>query len=67
MTPTMTDVGARAGVSAATVSGTLDHPEQVCESRRDRVRLAVAELGYVLNLDARRLRVGASAIHEEGR
>jgi LacI family transcriptional regulator len=55
---TMADVGARAGVSKATVSRTINRPDIVCAPVRYRVWRAIAELDYVLNIDAQRLRIG---------
>jgi LacI family transcriptional regulator len=54
------DVAALAGVSTATVSNTLNHPEQVATATRDRVERAMAELNFVKNASARQLRVGRS-------
>lgn len=50
------DVAARAGVSPATVSNALNHPERVSETTRMRVQDAIEELGYVRNDAARQLR-----------
>ena len=50
------DVAARAGVSPATVSNALNHPDKVSEATRERVQEAIAELGYVRNDAARQLR-----------
>lgn len=50
------DVAARAGVSPATVSNALNHPEKLSEATRERVRTAIEELGYVRNDAARQLR-----------
>lgn len=50
------DVAARAGVSPATVSNALNHPEKVSPATRDRVEAAIRELGYVRNDAARQLR-----------
>lgn len=50
------DVAARAGVSPATVSNALNHPERVSESTRLRVQEAIEDLGYVRNDAARQLR-----------
>lgn len=54
------EVAARAGVSVGTVSNVLNRPELVAETTRSRVRLAIDELGYVLNDSARQLRAGRS-------
>jgi DNA-binding LacI/PurR family transcriptional regulator len=50
------DVAARAGVSAATVSRTLNGDIRVDPELQDRVQAAVSELGYRRNLLARNLR-----------
>lgn len=52
----VTDVAARAGVSPATVSNALNHPDKVSAKTRERVRQAIEELGYVRNDAARQLR-----------
>lgn len=54
------DVAARAGVSPATVSNALNHPEKVSPPTLQRIREAIDELGYVRNDAARQLRVGTS-------
>ncbi|GAA1558813.1 LacI family DNA-binding transcriptional regulator [Dactylosporangium maewongense] len=55
---TMADVGARAGVTARTVSNVLSGHTSVRPETRDRVLRAVDELGYRLNTSARSLRTG---------
>ncbi|MFD5822421.1 LacI family DNA-binding transcriptional regulator [Nesterenkonia xinjiangensis] len=50
------DVAAHAGVSPATVSNALNHPEKVSSATRERVLSAIDELGYVRNDAARQLR-----------
>ncbi|GMQ93409.1 MAG: LacI family DNA-binding transcriptional regulator [Acidimicrobiia bacterium] len=55
--PTMRDVGRRAGVSAMTVSRVLSG-KSVADETRERVRAAVAEMGYRRNEVARSLRKG---------
>lgn len=50
------DVATRAGVSPATVSNALNHPEKVSPLTRERVQAAIEELGYVRNDAARQLR-----------
>ncbi|GAB3194337.1 LacI family DNA-binding transcriptional regulator [Nesterenkonia suensis] len=50
------DVAAHAGVSPATVSNALNHPEKVSSATRERVLAAIDELGYVRNDAARQLR-----------
>lgn len=54
----MADVGARAGVTARTVSNVLSGSVAVRPETRDRVLRAVDELGYRLNTSARSLRTG---------
>jgi len=49
---TITAVATHAGVSAITVSRYFNQPEQVSPERRERIALAVNELGYVPNLVA---------------
>ncbi|MEU7427588.1 LacI family DNA-binding transcriptional regulator [Streptomyces sp. NPDC040750] len=53
--PTLEAVAARAGVSRATVSRVVNGGDGVRESLAERVRQAVAELGYVPNQAARSL------------
>ena len=45
--PTLIDVARAAGVSSATVSAAMNHPEVVQESTRARIAASVADLGYV--------------------
>ena len=52
---TILDVSRKAGVSTATVSRVLNHPDMVDEKTRDLVRLASEELGYRPNRIARDL------------
>lgn len=52
----VSDVAHRAGVSPATVSNALNHPEKVSPRTRERVHAAIEELGYVRNDAARQLR-----------
>src|SRR5262245_2615109 len=59
-TANIRDVALRAGVSIATVSNVLNHPEQVASATRKRVLDAIATLGYVRNDSARQLRAGRS-------
>ncbi len=54
--PLLRDVAARAGVSPATVSRTLNGDSRVDPELQDRVRAAVEELGYRRNMLARNLR-----------
>lgn len=58
--PSVHDVAARAGVSLATVSNVMNHPERVRESTAARVHAAVAELGWTPNRNARALVSGTS-------
>ena len=44
---TLNDVAKAAGVSVSTVSRALNHPERVRETTRQRVLLAIDDLGYV--------------------
>ena len=46
---TLSDVAARAGVSAVTVSRALRKPEMVSADLRARITAAVRELGYIPN------------------
>lgn len=55
---TMAHVGARAGVTARTVSNVLAGRTHVRPETRDRVMRAVEELGYRMNTSARGLRTG---------
>ena len=52
---TLAAVAAQAGVSTMTASRALNHPDQVSEPVRARVRSAAAALGYVPNRAARAL------------
>jgi LacI family transcriptional regulator len=55
------DVAARAGVSVGTVSNALNRPQKVAPESLERIRAAIAELGYVRNDAARVLRAGRSS------
>ncbi|WP_454293633.1 LacI family DNA-binding transcriptional regulator [Salana multivorans] len=55
---TMHDVARAAGVSVMTVSNVLNGRPRVGPETRERVLAVVEELGYVLDLNARRLRTG---------
>jgi LacI family transcriptional regulator len=52
------DVARRAAVSVGTVSNVLNRPELVSAARRESVRRAITELGFVPNESARHLRRG---------
>lgn len=54
------DVAERAGVALGTVSNVLNRPDKVAPSTRERVRLAIDELGFVRNDAARQLKAGRS-------
>jgi LacI family transcriptional regulator len=54
------DVARLAGVSPATVSNAMNHPEKVSPATRDRVHAAIAELGFVRNSAAHQLRRGTN-------
>ncbi|UGY94682.1 LacI family DNA-binding transcriptional regulator [Streptomyces gobiensis] len=56
------DVARRAGVSVGTVSNVINRPEMVAEETRERVQIAICELGYVRSESARQLRAGQSRI-----
>ena len=55
------DVALLAGVSVGTVSNVLNKPDEVSPDSLARVQRAIAELGYVRNDAARRLRAGVSS------
>lgn len=54
------DVALKAGVSPATVSNVLNHPDKVSAKTRERVMVAIESLGYVRNDAARQLRAGTN-------
>jgi LacI family transcriptional regulator, galactose operon repressor len=54
------EVAKRAGVSLGTVSNVLNRPEIVADETRERVKSAIAEIGFVRNGSARQLRAGTS-------
>lgn len=56
--PTITDVANKAGVSTTTVSYTISGKRYVSEKLKERVQLAMKEVGYTPNTLARSLRVG---------
>lgn len=57
---TMAQIAAVAGVSVATVSKVINQRTDVAPATRERVELALAQQGYVLNRAARSLRRGQS-------
>lgn len=60
---TLIEVAKRAGVSPATVSNAINSARYVDTETKKRIDKAIADLGYVPNLKARRLRTGkANAI-----
>ena len=60
--PSIHTVAARAGVSPATVSNVLNRKASVSPAYADRVKAAVAELGYVADQHAARLRSGRHSL-----
>lgn len=56
--PRISDVASRAGVSTATVSRALSNPELVRPATQQRIRAAIAALGYVPDGSARALASG---------
>ncbi len=62
MAVTIRDVAALAGVSPATVSRVLNADDRVAPELRERVRTAVAKLGYRPNSQARSLRTRATKV-----
>ncbi|WP_448808542.1 LacI family DNA-binding transcriptional regulator [Agromyces bauzanensis] len=60
MAASIRDVAQRAGVSVGTVSNVLNRPGDVSADSIRRVHEAIAELGYVRNDAARKLRAGVS-------
>ncbi|MEV4350249.1 substrate-binding domain-containing protein [Actinoplanes sp. NPDC049596] len=59
---TIATVARHAGVSRQTVSNVLNTPDVVREETRERVREAIAELGYRVNQAARQMRTGRSRL-----
>jgi LacI family transcriptional regulator len=60
MAVSVREVAALAGVSVGTVSNVLNRPEKVADETVERVRVAIAQLGFVRNDAARQLRAGRS-------
>ncbi|WP_425955492.1 LacI family DNA-binding transcriptional regulator [Xylanimonas sp. McL0601] len=59
---TMRDVAARAEVSVKTVSNVVNGYPYIRESTREKVEVAIAELGFHVNLSARNLRRGRTGL-----
>ncbi|GCF07553.1 LacI family DNA-binding transcriptional regulator [Dictyobacter arantiisoli] len=59
---TIVDVADEAGVSYATVSRVINNKDHVSPEKRERVLRAMAQLGYVANLQARSLAGGSSHV-----
>jgi DNA-binding LacI/PurR family transcriptional regulator len=59
---TIATVAERAGVSRQTVSNVINTPQVVRPETRDRVREAIASLGYRVNQAARQMRTGRSRL-----
>ena len=62
MAVTLHDVARAAGVSIKTVSNVINNFEHIRPTTRQKVQLAIDELGYRLNLSARSLRSGRSGV-----
>lgn len=58
----MHDVAAQAGVSIKTVSNVVNGYQYIRPSTREKVEVAIADLGYQLNISARNLRRGRTGI-----
>ncbi len=58
---TSRDVAAASGVSQATVSNVINHPDLVAPETRERVREAMDKLDFVVHQPARLLRAGRAA------
>jgi LacI family transcriptional regulator len=59
---TISDVAEWAGVSVGTVSNVVNRPERVADATRERVRDAIAKLGWVPNGSAATLRAGRATL-----
>ncbi|HEX4716164.1 MAG TPA: LacI family DNA-binding transcriptional regulator [Ktedonobacteraceae bacterium] len=59
---TIVDVADEAGVSYATVSRVINNKDHVSPEKRERVLQAMAQLGYVANMQARSLAGGESRV-----
>lgn len=59
---TIVDVADEAGVSYATVSRVINNKDHVSPEKRERVLRAMAQLGYVVNMQARSLAGGESRV-----
>ena len=58
--PNLLHVAQHAGVSSATVSNAINHPEKVAAATLMKVRASIDELGFSLNQNAQSLKAGAS-------
>ncbi len=59
---TSREIAAAVGVSQATVSNVLNRPDLVAPETYEKVRAAMADLGFVVNRSARALRKGKSPV-----
>src|SRR5260221_11000029 len=60
--PTLQDVARLAGVSTKSISRVMNGEPGVSEATRQRIQEAIADLGYIANPAARRLRGGSNVI-----
>ena len=60
------DVAGRAGVSLATVSRVLNHPEKVKAGTREKIEKIIRELDYKPNLNAKGLATSGGQVIEIG-
>jgi LacI family transcriptional regulator len=60
LSPTITDVAKRAGVSIGTVSGVIHGKTTINPEIRERVKAAISALGYVPNAVAQGMRLGST-------
>src|SRR5690606_32098163 len=62
MAASVKDVAALAQVSPSTVSNYLNRPHLLGDARRERIRVAIEQLGFVPNESARQLRAGTGKL-----
>lgn len=62
MAASVKDVAALAKVSPSTVSNYLNHPQLLGDASRERIRIAIEQLGFVPNESARQLRAGTGKL-----